>query len=55
MRLTVAGRPPDNLEEYSLANERAELSRLQEIGLCLTQQAAKACESTVLDAIQKLI
>ncbi|CAL7943561.1 unnamed protein product [Xylocopa violacea] len=52
LRLTKA---PINLEDYSLAEERAELSRLQEIGLCLTQQTTKACESVVLDAIQKLI
>lgn len=55
MRLIMAKKPAKNLEEYPLTDDRAELSRLQEIGLCLTQQAAKACEFVVLGAIQKLI
>lgn len=45
----------NNLEEYPLAADRTELSCLQEIGSCLTQQVTKACESIVLDAIKKLM
>ncbi|KAK9294871.1 hypothetical protein QLX08_010625 [Tetragonisca angustula] len=55
LRLTVAKKPAKTLEEYPLIEDRAEFSRLQEIGLCLTQQAAKACEFVVLGAIQKLM
>ncbi|CAK9811229.1 hypothetical protein ANTQUA_LOCUS6727 [Anthophora quadrimaculata] len=54
--LTVTTKPKSlaNLKKYSLAMDRVELSHLQEIGWCLSQQAAKACESIVLKAIQKL-
>ncbi|XP_034185957.2 uncharacterized protein LOC117606968 isoform X1 [Osmia lignaria lignaria] len=41
--------------QYPLVEEQAELSRLQDIGSCLSRQAAKACESVVLNAIQGLI
>ncbi|CAK9807169.1 hypothetical protein ANTPLA_LOCUS5201 [Anthophora plagiata] len=54
LHLTVTTKPLANLKKYSLAMDRVELSHLQEIGLCLSQQAAKACESIVLKAIQKL-
>lgn len=56
LRLTMVKNPHiNNLEEYPLAADRTELSCLQEIGSCLTQQVTKACESIVLDAIKKLM
>ncbi|XP_043791045.1 uncharacterized protein LOC122714089 [Apis laboriosa] len=56
LRLTMVKNPHiNNLEEYPLAGDRMELSCLQEIGSCLTQQVTKACESIVLDAIKKLM
>lgn len=51
----VKNPPINNLEEYPLAGDRKELSSLQEIGSCLTQQVTKACESIVLNAIKKLM
>lgn len=55
LRLTTATKARLNLEDYSIAEERAELSRLQEIGSCLSRHAAKACESIILSVVKKLI
>ncbi|XP_076282417.1 uncharacterized protein LOC143209951 [Lasioglossum baleicum] len=54
LHLTVTTKTHDHIEEYPLNEERTELSRLHEIGLCLSRETAKACESVVLEAVQTL-
>ncbi|XP_054014507.1 uncharacterized protein LOC128895702 isoform X1 [Hylaeus anthracinus] len=53
LQLTMAKKP--SIEEYPITAERSELSRLEDVGSCLSRQAAKACESVVLDSVQKLV
>ncbi|XP_033341051.2 uncharacterized protein LOC117229014 isoform X1 [Megalopta genalis] len=55
LHLTVTKKTRDDLEEYPLNEERTELTRLQEVGLCISRETARACESIVLDAVEKLI
>ncbi|XP_076659590.1 uncharacterized protein LOC143362946 [Halictus rubicundus] len=55
LHLAVTTKTHNHLEEYPLNEERTELSRLQEIGLCLSRETAKACESVVLGAVQTLM
>nr|XP_033341052.1 uncharacterized protein LOC117229014 isoform X2 [Megalopta genalis]XP_033341053.1 uncharacterized protein LOC117229014 isoform X2 [Megalopta genalis] len=55
LHLTVTTKTRDDLEEYPLNEERTELTRLQEVGLCISRETARACESIVLDAVEKLI
>ncbi|XP_078038187.1 uncharacterized protein LOC144470662 [Augochlora pura] len=55
LHLTVTTKIRDDLKEYPLNEERTELTRLQEVGLCISRETARACESIVLDAVAKLI